>query len=61
MWVWRRMEGICLMDRVNNEAVLARIGEKTKTLKIIKEGENFWNIGCGGTTLWLRHWKLMWG
>ncbi len=37
MWMWRRMEGVKWEDRVRNEEVLRRVGEKREILKNNKE------------------------
>lgn len=46
------------MDRVKNDEVLARVGEKNEMLDILKRGkESVWDTGGRGTTLWLKYWK----
>lgn len=42
MWMWRRMERISWMERVSNERVLERIGERRCLLKVIRERKKNW-------------------
>ena len=37
MWIWRRMEKVSWKDKVSNEEVLVRIGEKRKLIDTITE------------------------
>ena len=37
MWIWRRMEKVSWKDKVSNEEVLVRIGEKRKLMDTITE------------------------
>ena len=42
MWVWRRLEGIKWSDKVRNEEVLRRVGEKREILRTIKNRKRNW-------------------
>src|SRR6187551_1651936 len=42
MWLWRRMEGVRWEDRVTNEEVLKRIGEKRQVIRDIKKRKGNW-------------------
>uniref|UniRef100_A0A8D8S857 Endonuclease-reverse transcriptase n=1 Tax=Cacopsylla melanoneura TaxID=428564 RepID=A0A8D8S857_9HEMI len=42
MWVWRRLDGIKWSDKVRNEEVLRRVGEKREILTTIKDRKRNW-------------------
>ncbi|KAJ4448165.1 hypothetical protein ANN_10178 [Periplaneta americana] len=42
MWIWRRMERVKWTERLRNEAVLERVGEKRVILKLIKKRKMNW-------------------
>ncbi|KAJ4446270.1 hypothetical protein ANN_12964 [Periplaneta americana] len=42
MWIWRRMERVKWTDRIRNEAVMERVGEERKMLKLIKKRKRNW-------------------
>ena len=42
MWLWRRMEGVRWEDRVTNEEVLKRVGEKRQVIREIKKRKANW-------------------
>ncbi|KAJ4432308.1 hypothetical protein ANN_20927 [Periplaneta americana] len=42
MWIWRRMERVKWTDRIRNEAVLGRVGEERRMLKLIRKRKRNW-------------------
>jgi len=36
MWIWRRMEGVSWMDRITNEEILNKVGEKRQLIDVIR-------------------------
>ena len=46
MWTWRKMERVKWTDKVRNEAVLKRVGEKRSILETIKKRKRNWLGHC---------------
>ena len=46
MWIWRKMEGVQWSDRVQNEEVLRRIGERREMLATIRKRKKNWIGHC---------------
>lgn len=44
IWIWRKLAGLSLVDRLRNE-VLTRMGEETAMLRTIRKRKRDW-CGC---------------
>ena len=42
MWIWRRMEKISWTEKISNEEVLRRIGEKRELMSLIRTRTRKW-------------------
>ena len=42
MWIWRRMERISWMEKIANEEVLSRVGEKRSMIETIVRRKKNW-------------------
>ena len=42
MFVWRKMEGVVWSERVTNEEVLHRVGERRTLLEVIRSRKHRW-------------------
>ena len=37
MWLWRRMERVSWMDKITNEEILNKVGEKRQLISVIRK------------------------
>jgi len=42
MWICRRMEGVSWMDRITNEEMLNKVGEKRQLISVIRNRQKNW-------------------
>jgi len=42
MWMWRRMERVSWMDKITNEEILNKVGEKRQLISVIKNRKKNW-------------------
>ena len=42
MWMWRRMERVSWMDKITNEEILNKVGEKRQLISVIRNRKKNW-------------------
>jgi hypothetical protein len=42
MWMWRRMERVSWMDKITNEEILNKVGEKRQLISVIRNRQKNW-------------------
>ena len=42
MWIWRRMERVSWMDKITNEEILNKVGEKRQLISVIRNRQKNW-------------------
>jgi len=42
MWIWRRMERVSWMDKITNEEILNKVGEKRQLISVIRIRQKNW-------------------
>ena len=42
MWMWKRMEKVSWMDKITNEEILNKVGEKRQLISVIRNRQKNW-------------------